>query len=100
LTQRPSKFLKITGINRGEPDQCSGYYAARRQDRVGKHQRRVRQALIALEVATTPQLFEYVWPHLDPDKRWPSWHWDKVRRAAERFAVPWLGPPRRNAAVV
>ena len=33
-------------------------------DRVGKHQRRVRQALIALEVATTRQLFEYVWPQL------------------------------------
>jgi hypothetical protein len=38
-------------------------------DRVGKHQRRVRQALIALGAATTRQLFEYVWPHLDPDKR-------------------------------
>jgi hypothetical protein len=26
-----AEFLKITGLNRGEPDQCSGYYAARRQ---------------------------------------------------------------------
>ena len=53
-------------------------------DRVGKHQRRVRQALIALEAATTHQLFEYVWPQLDPDKRWPNWC--RVRCAAERFA--------------
>jgi hypothetical protein len=31
LSRPLPKFLKITGINRGEPDQCSGYYAARRQ---------------------------------------------------------------------
>ena len=56
-------------------------------DRVGKHQRRVHQALIALGAATTRQLFEYVWPHLDPDKRWPNWRWCRVRCADERFAV-------------
>ena len=56
-------------------------------DWVGKHQWRVRQALIALGAATTRQLFEYVWPHLDPDKRWPNWRWCRVRCAAERFAV-------------
>ena len=56
-------------------------------DRVGKHQRRVRQALAALGVATTRQLFEYVWPRLDPNKRWPCWRWGKVRFAVERYAV-------------
>jgi hypothetical protein len=49
-------------------------------DRVGKHQRRVGQALIALGAA------KYVWPHLDPDKRWPNWRWCRVRCAAERYA--------------
>jgi hypothetical protein len=28
-------------------------------------------------------MFEYVWPHLDPDKRWPNWRWCRVRCAAE-----------------
>jgi len=62
---------------------------------VEKHPRRVRsQALIALGAATTRQSFEYVWPQLDPDKRWPNWRWCRVRCAAERYAV-WVEPRTR-----
>lgn len=46
----------------------------------------MRQALIALEIATTRELFEYVWPRLALDRRWPCWRWRTVRRSAERYA--------------
>jgi len=57
--------------------------------RVGRHQRRIRQAFIAYgeRSVTTAELFLFVWPRLDVNKRWPCNKWRSVRWAAERYAV-------------
>jgi hypothetical protein len=63
-----------------------------RTNRVGRHQRAVLRALLGYNmVMTTRELFPFVWPRLDPDQPWPEWKWERVRRAAEKFAFR-LGP--------
>jgi hypothetical protein len=59
-------------------------------DRVGRRQKQVRRALLAAgdPAVSTAQLFEWCWPRLDPDARWPLWRWYTVTRAASRYAVP------------
>jgi hypothetical protein len=60
-----------------------------RDRREGARQRGVRRLFIVLDggTATTRDLYLAAYPRLDPSERVPGWRWNKVRRAAERWAV-------------
>jgi hypothetical protein len=56
--------------------------------RIGKHQRRIRQALISYgRPVSTRELYEFCWPRLDSSSWRPEWRWLRVREAAARFAT-------------
>ena len=65
--------------------------------RSGRHQKRIRQALLGYGEMTTAQLMQFVFPRVDASEWHPRQRWWLVERAARRYGEP-LEPrtrPRR-----